>query len=229
MSPLLGLAFQSDQRSYMYLFAHRIGTNPLPAIRKVINEIGVDIELGKFWPLGRLIVYLEEAGRFEVAAATGIPPHIVQGVTRLLMIALLALSATFLVSALHRSAGHFDNENLSSSRSAINTWLKLPPPIGAFPIILASILIVTGTHHPISLCPFFLIAITITLILIPLYIASDNSLAEGTMTKIELFTAVLIGIFAAITYEPFYLLPIVCLVILILWVKLSGLTNRSVI
>ena len=221
VSPLVGLAFQSDQRTYIYLYAHRIGANPFRALRKVVDDLGGYIRLGNFRPFGRFLVYLEESGRFELGVATGIPPNIVQGLVRLLMIGLLALSATLLISTLYKSVRSTVKYDTGSPGIKLTPWQRLHPEFSAFPIILASTLVVIDTHHPISLFPFFLILITIAIILIPLYFTSDTDLKPGILTRRELVTVVLIGVCTTTTYELLYLTPIVILAILVLRFRLS--------
>ena len=155
-TPLLGLAFQSDQRVYIYYYAARIDGSPAGALRKALSEVEAYLRAGNFRPLGRAIIYMEESLRFDFAISTGVPPHIVQGVVRLSMLALMALVATALLHSLYRSA--FDEVSSSKQQNRRAPWKYLMSSdnrVAAFPLILASTIVVAGTHHPISLFPFF--------------------------------------------------------------------------
>ena len=228
VSPLIGLAFQSDQRKYIYAYAYQIGANPLRAIKKIINEIGPYLGDGNFRPFGRFMIYLEESARFEVSVGTGIPPHIVQGIMRLVMVSLLTLIAIRIVLALSRSAEFRLHRGSRSLSSVTNNRKPMGALIEIFPIVFASTLIVTGTHHPISLFPFFLISMVAVLLVVPLYVASDRGMVQQGIAKIDAIFAALAGILAAITYELLYLLPIICLGMIIIRGKLAGFTNRAI-
>ncbi len=221
--PLLGLAFQSDQRTYIYHFAARLNVNPVLIFDSVYSEIGKYlIKVGNFRPIGRLIISTEESLRFDIAAATGVPPHIVQGIIKLMMISALAVVATRLVSVLHGSAVHRFQSRFGENRFVDK--IISHPIVEPFPLILASTLIVAGLHHPLSLFPFFLIGNMIILLGIPLLMASDKGIYDKGITKSEILGNVLLGLVAASTYELLYLLPIVCLIMILIRAKLAGFT-----
>jgi len=104
ITPLLGLPFFSDQRIVVYRQYARYGVNPLDITRQVYLEIDHWISQGNFRPIGRFTQNLEQAAIFDIATATGLPPYIIQGIIRLLMIALLSYAATCFILALYRSA-----------------------------------------------------------------------------------------------------------------------------
>ncbi len=222
MAPLIGLALHSDQSIAIYQFASDYGTNPIRILEANLGEIGEFISKGNFRPLGRFIFYLEEAARFDLAAALGVPPHIVQGAIRVAMVGVLAWAATCVVRALARSAtGHAGSFPADGDRQAIDRLVDV------FPLAFASVLIVTGPLHPLSFFPFFLITIAVAILLIPLYVASDQAMNSTELVPRPALPA-LIGLLAAMTFELMYLLPVTCILMILLRARLSGLTVRQI-
>ena len=222
MVPLIGLALHSDQSIALYQFASDYGTNPIRILEANLGEIGEFISKGNFRPLGRFIFYLEEAARFDLAAALGVPPHIVQGAIRVAMVGILAWAATCVVRALARSAtGRAGSSLTDGERRAIDRLVDV------FPLVFASVLIVTGPLHPLSFFPFFLITLAVTLLLVPLYIASDRAMNTGNPVP-RLALPAVAGLLAAMTFELMYLLPVTCITLILLRARLSGLTVRQI-
>ncbi len=222
MAPLVGLALHSDQSIAIYQFASDYGTNPLRIAAANVAEVGEFILKGNFRPLGRFIFYLEEAARFDLAAALGVPPHVVQGAIRVAMVGILAWVATCLVRALARSATeHAGSSRPDGRQKAIDRLVDL------FPLVFASVLIVTGPLHPLSFFPFFLISLAVALLLVPLYVASDSAMKPGS-TVPRLALPALVGLLAAMTFELMYLLPVTCIALIVVRARLSGLTVREI-
>ncbi len=221
MAPLIGLALHSDQSIAIYQFASDYGTNPIRILEASLGEIGEFISKGNFRPLGRFIFYLEEAARFDVAAALGVPPHIVQGAIRVAMVGVLAWAATCVVRALARSATGHAGSSLTDERQAIDRLIDV------FPLVFASVLIVTGPLHPLSFFPFFLITLAVAILLVPLYVASDEAMSSTDLVP-RLALPALIGLLAAMTFELMYLLPVTCILMILLRARLSGLTLRQI-
>ena len=84
MAPLLGLTFHSDQRIMMYWLTGAFGADPLAIVNQNLTEMDDFLRQGNFRPLGRFVIYMEQTSIFEVAAGTGVAPHVVQGVVRLI-------------------------------------------------------------------------------------------------------------------------------------------------
>ena len=233
VSPLTGLAFHSDQRIAIYEFAVRLGANPFRIIRENITEIGDFIQKGNFRPAGRFFFYFEESARFEVAMALGIPPHVVQGLLRVLMVGLLAWAATGLVLLLHRSIQ--DNAPVEgqpgpdSGASRGQEPQRRPALLSVFPLLLASTLIVLQPLHPISFFPVFLIAMATVVLLVPLYIASDRAMSGRGITVGSFIVSALLGSLSAMTYELLYLLPLVIVTVIYLRATLARRPIREVL
>ena len=222
MAPLVGLALHSDQSIAIYQFASDYGTNPLRIAAANVAEVGEFVLKGNFRPLGRFIFYLEEAARFDLAAALGVPPHVIQGAIRVAMVGILAWVATCVVRTLARSAIAPAGSSLPDGRRKAIDRL-----VGAFPLVFASVLIVTGPLHPLSFFPFFLLTLAVALLLVPLYVASDKAMKTGSPAP-RLAPPALVGLLAAMTFELMYLLPVTCLAMIVLRAWLSGLTPRDV-
>lgn len=222
IAPLVGLALHSDQSIAIYQFASDYGTNPLRIAAANLAEIGEFILKGNFRPLGRFIFYLEEAARFDLAAALGVPPHVVQGAIRVAMVGILAWVAACVVRALARSATEHAGSSLPDGRR--NSVDRL---VDLFPLVFASVLIVTGPLHPLSFFPFFLITLAVALLLVPLYVASDSAMEPGKLAP-RLALPALIGLLAAMTFELMYLLPVTCIALIVLRGRLAGLTMREI-
>ena len=209
MTPFLGLAFHSDQRIMMYWLTGQFSANPVAIIRQTFLETSEFLQKGNFRPVGRFIVYMEQSSIFQLASGTGMAPYVVQGLLRLVMITLLALAATHFVLALYKSAVYpsVAHDDLARSQA-----LSRPTPasLSAFPLVLASMMVVSGSLHPISFFPVFFIAIAIALLLIPLYICSDRSMAERGIGKRDAVLCAFLGLISPMTSELLYLLPLVC-------------------
>ena len=104
-SPLLGVGFQGDQRTWMYILMNETSGNPWEVIARTVRNIDYFLSVGNCRSLGRMLTDLEHVFYMETALATGIPPHLVHGFTRLAMIALLAVAALRFLESLERSAG----------------------------------------------------------------------------------------------------------------------------
>ena len=234
MTPLLGLAFHSDQRISMYQFASQFRANPLRIIRENISEIPEFLQKGNFRPVGRFIFYLEDSARYEIATATGIPPHVIQGVIRVILVGLLVWVATCVVTALHRSSlyrtqSHGEGDQAVVQQRGYPEERRSPLALAeAFPLLFASTLIVTGPLHPISFFPFFLISMTIVILIVPLYLSSDKAMYQNRVSKGEAAMVSAIGLLTAMTYELMYVLPVVCVVMVLLRGRLAGLTYRTI-
>ncbi len=209
MAPLLGLTFHSDQRIMMYWLTGAFGADPFAIVNQNLAEIGDFLRQGNFRPLGRFVIYMEQTSVFEIAAGTGVAPHVIQGVVRLVMVAALAVAAMAFVVALHDSAAH-----RSSRPSMVPTRVlsaPVPPLLAGFPLVLASTLVVSGALHPVSFFPFFFVSAAIYLLLVPLYVGSTAALTRRGLGLRHAALCAVLGMVSAMTSELLYLVPVVCL------------------
>ena len=99
-APLLGFSLQGDERQRAYEAARLYGSNPLKAARGVYTDIGVFLDHGNFRPIGRFTEAIERSFTIEAAEATGLTLSAVQGVLRVLAVAVLAVVATRVAAVL---------------------------------------------------------------------------------------------------------------------------------
>lgn len=212
MAPLLGLTFHSDQRIMMYWLTGAFGADPFAIVNQNLAEIGDFLRQGNFRPLGRFVIYMEQASIFEVAAGTGVAPHVIQGVVRLIMVSALAVAAMCFVVALHDSARSASVPGAATARRRLlDSSAPLPPVLAAFPLVVASTFVVSGALHPVSFFPFFFVSVAIYLLLVPLYVGSGAAMTRrGIGIRPATWCAVL-GMVSAMTSELLYLVPVVCL------------------
>ena len=211
MAPLLGLTFHSDQRIMMYWLTGAFGADPFAIVHQNLTEIDDFLRQGNFRPLGRFVIYMEQTTIFEVAAGTGVAPHVIQGVVRLIMVSALAVAAMAFVIALYDSARSASASGAATvRRRLLDPAATLPPVLAGFPLVVASTFVVSGALHPVSFFPFFFVSVAIYLLLVPLYVCSGTAMTRrGIGTRPAILCAVL-GMVSAMTSELLYLVPAVC-------------------
>ena len=204
MAPLLGLTFHSDQRIMMYWLTGAFGADPFAIVHQNLAEIDDFLRQGNFRPLGRFVIYMEQAFIFEIAAGTGVAPHVIQGVVRLVMMSALAVAAMAFVLALYSSAGHrFSRPSVMST--------PVPPLLAGFALVFASTIVVSGALHPVSFFPFFFAGVAIYLLLVPLYVSSSAAMTRRGIGLREAALCAVLGMVSAMTSELLYLVPFICL------------------
>ena len=230
MAPLLGLTFHSDQRIMMYWLTGEFGADPFAIVNQNLAEIDEFLRQGNFRPLGRFIIYMEQTSIFEIAVGTGVAPHVIQGVLRLIMVSALAVAAMCFVFALYRSARSESMEVAMNARHA-SAMLStpVPPILAAFPLVLASTVVVSGALHPVSFFPFFFVSMAIYLLLVPLYVCSDTAMIQRGMRFRHAALCAVLGMISAMTSEILYLVPVVCLLTIAARGWLSRLAPRELI
>jgi len=102
-------------------------------------------------------------------------------------------------------------------------------PVEIFPFLFAACLIVSGPLHPISFFPFLFISVTIAILAMPLYIASHAALSRTWIKAREAVVAALTGAAVAMFYDILFILPPVCLVVLLLRGWIMGITIRRIL
>ena len=213
----------------MYWLTGAFGADPFAIARQNVVEIGDFLRQGNFRPLGRFIVYMEQTSIFEIAAGTGIAPHILQGILRLVMVSTLAVVATCFILALYRSAqaAGASKPLVTNDTSSVST--QLPSTLAAFPMVLASTIVVSGSLHPVSFFPFYYIAMTIFLLLISLYVGSEKAISQRDLGKYDVFACVLSGMVSAMTSEILYLVPVACVLTIVARGTLSRMSPEDMI
>lgn len=212
MAPLLGLTFHSDQRIMMYWLTGAFGADPFAIVNQNLAELGDFLRQGNFRPLGRFVIYMEQTSVFEIAAGTGVAPHVIQGVVRLIMVSALAVAAMCLVVALYDSARSASMRGAATvRRRLLDSSAPLPPVLAGFPLVVASTFVVSGALHPVSFFPFFFVSVAIYLLLVPLYVCSGTAMTRRGIGIRPATLCAVLGMVSAMTSELLYLVPVVCL------------------
>jgi hypothetical protein len=216
-SPLLGVGFQGDQRTWMFIVMNETGGDPWEVVARTVRNIDYFLSAGNFRPLGRMLTDLEHVFYMETALASGVPPHLVHGFIRLAMVALLAVTAHRFLLALERSAALGDP---GPGQPSLNRASGLAGAL--FPVVFAAVLVVVGLH-PLVFFPFWSIAVVAAILAVPLIIASDRALGtrwawdsrhrpRGEYLRSGLM--VVLGASLAMTYDLLYVVPAVCLAVI---------------
>lgn len=229
-APLLGLTFHSDQRIMMYWLSGVFGADPFAIVNENLAEIGDFLGKGNFRPLGRFVIYMEQASIFEVAAGTGVAPHVIQGIVRLIMVSALAVAAMGFVVALYDSARSASTSGAATARRGLlDLSAPLPPVLAGFPLVLASTIVVSGALHPVSFFPFFFVSTAIYTLLVPLYVGSGPAMAQRGLRFRQAVLCAVLGMISAMTSELLYLVPVVCLLTIAARAWLSRQSARELV
>lgn len=230
MAPLLGLNFHSDQRIMMYWLTGEFGADPFAIANQNLAEIDGFLRQGNFRPLGRFIMYMEQTTIFEVAAGTGVAPHVVHGVLRLLIVSALAVAAMWFVIALYNSARAASAGTTETAGHQVSLLAKpVPSLLAGFPLVLASMIVVSGALHPVSFFPFFFVSAAIYLLLVPLYVSSSAALSGKGIRLRQAALCAVLGMISAMTSELLYLVPAVCLLTIVSRGWLSRLAPAEIL
>ena len=223
-APLIGMSFQGDERPRIYSVISRYGSNPFKIVRGTYREIDFFLSRGNFRPVGRLFETIEHSFVFEAGEATGLAPHVVHGVVRMLMVMLLALVATSVVAALARSAQ-------ASVRSPVNVL---------YPLALGTVLVASGSHGPdaarrwynhITLVhfPHTLIGSVTLILVIALVVARAQDMQSRELKGRELVMMAMLGGIAAVFYDLVYLAPALAAVFILARAIAAGLPVSKVL
>ena len=193
-APLLGFSLQGDERQRAYEAARLYGSNPLEAARGVYTDIGVFLDHGNFRPIGRFTEAIERSFTVEAAEATGLTLSAVQGVLRVLAVAVLAVVATRVAAALA--------PRLSSPATA-----RLHPATALFPLIFAATLVAAGPAGSLTKYSFRIIGWMILILLLALAVARDRDLQTRPVSWRELALMASLGLAASMTYDLVYVAP----------------------
>lgn len=190
--PLVGFAFQLDQRVGVYRSAAEGLANPVLAVRHAVDGIDEYLSRGNFRPLGRLLEAVSDGFVFEAAEATSMSPNVVHGMVRMAMVGLLALMATQVLCAILRSAGRAPSDH---------------PVLALYPLILAMTLVASDADGPIIFYPFTVVGTSILVLAIALAVARDLDMARRPVSGREALSMVLLGAVAVLTYDLAYIAP----------------------
>ncbi|MYB28911.1 MAG: hypothetical protein F4X38_07200 [Acidimicrobiaceae bacterium] len=193
-APLLGFSLQGDERQRAYEAARLYGSNPLKAARGVYTDIGVFLDHGNFRPIGRFTEAIERSFTIEAAEATGLTLSAVQGVLRVLAVAVLAVVATRVAAALAPP--------LSRPANA-----RLHPATALYPLMFAAVLVAAGPAGSLTKYSFRIIGWMILILLLALAVARDRDLQARPVSWRELALMASLGLAASMTYDLVYVAP----------------------
>ena len=211
-APLSGIALQFDERRSTYGQAAAGRDNPVEALRYGYESIGSFLNFGNFRPLGRFVQSLSAGFVFEASEATGLPPHAVNGLLRLLAVLLVAVVATRVVMALTASAR-----------------IGPEPIVAVYPMVLGLALVANGRGGPLVYFPAVLGGTTILVLAICLATARDRDLSKRPLRVQELLAMALLGAAAAMYHDLAYVAPPLAAAYIAARALAAGLSWRNAI
>ena len=211
-APLVGFAFQLDQRLEVYRSAAEGLVNPLSAVRHAADGIDEYLSRGNFRPIGRFLEAISDGFIFETAVATGIPPNVVHGMIRIAMVGLLALTATQVLSAILRSARRTPSNH---------------PVLVLYPLILAMTLVASDADGPVIFYPFTIVGTSILVLAIALAVARDSDMVNRPVSWREALSMLLLGAIAVVTYDLAYIAPPLAAALVVTRSAAAGMPARE--
>lgn len=214
-TPLVGYSLIGDDRRRLYVAARRFGSDPLAAFSHAWDTVDGFLDRGNFRPLGRAVENIERGFVFDAAEATGLAPHAVIGVLRLVMVAVLALVAFRVVSAV-----------VGSGDSSIG---RSHPAVVLYPMTLAATLVAADNDSPIAKYPFVVVGSVVLILVTALAVARDKDMRARRLSWHEPVSMALLGAVAASTYDLLYLAPAVAAAFMLARHGASGRPAREVL
>lgn len=191
--PLVGHSLLGDDRRRLYRAARQVGSNPLEAVGQSLQSVDGFLDRGSFRPVGRAVENFERPMVFDVGEATGLPPHAVNGLSRVLLIAAVAVASFCVLAAVLRSAGF---------GSATDH-----PAAVMYPMVLA-VMFVAGDHYsPLTSYTTVLTASVIVVMATGLWVARDCEMEARRLSWHEPIVMIAFGAALAATYVLTYLAP----------------------
>ena len=211
--PFSGFSLQYDEVKLFVNTANSIRGNPLLAAEHSLRDIDRFLDLGTFRPLGRFLENGVYSAMFETSEATGLAPHALQGVIRLIMVAALAHAAIRVVAALMRSAGVRPGH----------------PALLIYPMVLAITLVANGSVSPLVLFPLLFTGSAVFVLAVALVVARDRDMQPRRLVWHEPGVMALLGAAAAMTYDLVYVAPILAAVFIVSRATAARMTVSEVL
>ena len=168
------------------------GANPVEAIRGVLRGIEPYLfDHGNFRPIGRLWEWLVFAFVYDASESSAVPPHLVLGAIRLVMVVCVAVAAGAMVRALMRSAN-------TSTKSLTSLY----------PLMLAASLVTTRGGGGLGAFPHMFAGSVALMLSIALAICRDRDLRRRPLRRHEYVLMAASGVVAASFYDLMYLTPV---------------------
>ena len=217
--PFVGTAFQGDQRLWMYLAMNQTGGTLWGIVSRSFHNIDFFLSEGNFRPLGRALIDLEHVLYFRTSLTTGIPPHILHGFVRLGMVIVLAVTVSRLLSTLERSV-LFRTTDTADETPLTEAYLGTV----LFPMVFATAFVVVGIH-PLIYFPGWHLSVLTVALAVPLLVASDVAINQTwswqnrsilRYESLRIGPIFILGAALAMTYDLLYLVPPLCLAVIVL-------------
>ncbi|WP_423916533.1 hypothetical protein [Candidatus Poriferisodalis sp.] len=209
--PLLGMSLKSDERLHLFQQVYFTDVNLFGIGRYVEERLVNFLNIGNFRPIGRFTEVLVHGVVFEAAEATGLTPHVLVGVVRVAVVALLAVLAAKMVQALARSAG------VDADRSLV----------GLYPLAMGAVIVANGIIGGLAQFPHTFIGAVVLILAATLAIIRDRDLHPRPMRKREYASMALFGAVLVMFYDVAYLAPLVAGAFLIARVAVARVALRA--
>ncbi len=191
--PLVGMSLKGDERLHLFQQVFYTDVNLFGIAQYVEERIFNFLNIGNFRPIGRFTEVLVHGVAFESAEATGLSPHLILGVVRVLTVALLAILAAKMVGALVRSAG------VAADRSLVSLY----------PLVVGTVLVANGIIGGLAQFPHTFIGSVLLILAAALATARDRDLERRPLRKREYASMAAFGALLVLFYDVAYLAPIV--------------------
>lgn len=192
-TPLVGHSLLGDDRRRLYRAAQDVGSNLFRAVDHSLHNIGNFLDRGNFRPVGRAVENIERAVVFEIAEATGLPLHAVNGAFRLVLLATLAVASFALIAAILQSSGV--------------RQVSRHPVAALYPMALAATLVAGDHYGPITSYSLILIGSIILVFATALWVARDKDMTPRRLAWHEPLAMLVCGAVLASAYDLTYLGP----------------------
>ena len=191
-APLIGFSLQGDERHRFLEAARQYGSDPYATARSVYRNIGTFLDAGNFRPVGRFTEGIERSFTVEAAEATSLAPSVVQGLLRALTLAILAMVATRVVSALVRPPAGSGGPH---------------PAVALYPLILATTLVAGGPAGSLTKYSARIVGWVILILILALVVARDRDMQPRRLSWHEPVSMALLGAVASATYDLVFVAP----------------------
>ena len=208
--PLLGTSLKSDERLHLYQQVHLTDVNLFGISRYVEERIFSFLNIGNFRPVGRFTEVLIHGVVFEGAETTGLAPHVLLGIVRVIVVALFAVLAVKMVTALARSA------RVDADKSLVSLY----------PLAVGAVLVANGIIGGLAQFPHTFIGSIVLIQAAALTTARDEDLQPRTIRFREYAAMTLWGAVLVLFYDLVYLAPLVSGAFLVARVTAARLTLR---
>ena len=211
--PLVGMSLKSDVRLHLFQQVYYTDVNLFGIAHYLEERIFNFLDIGNFRPIGRSTEVLVHGFAFEAAEATGLAPHVVLGVMRVVVVALLAVLAAKMVGALARSAG------VATDRSLVSLY----------PLAMGAVVVANGIIGGLAQFPHTFIGSVVLILAAALATARDRDLEPRPLRTREYISMAAFGALLVMFYDVAYLAPAVAAGFLVARAAVARMPLRAVL